>query len=342
MSRAGLSLLLFAIACGDDGGAPTGGRPDATPPDAPLDTCEYREMADATNDTTGTGTPETTGVTFGGRTVLCGVFEHTHFDGDITVDVDSYIIDVPTDSDVLIRLFGAGAEDLEYVGLDVYPMGSTTPVGTLTFYGNHGVVSTRLAAGSYEILPFVLGAEAALESVPYRVEIVTDVPDTRCPEVATGGYTEGTDTGATANEVVALPPGQPPALTAANDVPEATTFVIAPDLQIRLAGEAKDVGQPDLYEDKDTFLISTGAGTNELTVRLGWTTAGANLDWILFEENTTTPIVRANGTATTGLESLLTAVKPNTDYWLLIGARANATVPASYAASLCGAQFTPP
>src|ERR1043165_5724181 len=88
-----LALLLLA-ACGDDGGTVT---PDAAVSvDAPVDAlpagCDYVEQRDGTNDTVApaTGSAEVTGLALGQRIVVCGAFEHTHFDGDITVDIDAY------------------------------------------------------------------------------------------------------------------------------------------------------------------------------------------------------------------------------------------------------------
>ena len=43
-------------------------------------------------------------------TVLCGKIDSSHFDGDITVDVDSYLVTLATDADVLVRMKGPGAE----------------------------------------------------------------------------------------------------------------------------------------------------------------------------------------------------------------------------------------
>ena len=85
-----------------------------------------------------------------------------------------------------------------------------------------------------------------------------------------------------------------------------------------------------------------GEATNELTVRLDWPTAGADLDWLLFEADNPEPVFRSTDAATSGPELHLTAVKPSASYWLLVGAKAGATVPATYSATLCGARYTAP
>ena len=206
------AVLLVVAACGDDGGAVT---PDAAldAPAAPGDTlpsgCDYVEARDATNDNVApaTGTAELTGLGLGGgRTVICGAFEHTHFDGDITVDIDAYR--VTFDGDVLVRIAGAGAEAIELVGVDIYGGAAFDQrLGAVTFYGGHGVTALRVPAGTYELLPFALASQALAATVPYRLSVERATP---CAELTTGGYAEANDGAAsTGNDVVAFPSGAP-------------------------------------------------------------------------------------------------------------------------------------
>jgi hypothetical protein len=340
-----VAVLVLAVACGDDGQSVTAdaaidGRPDAVPSG-----CDYTESSDLTNDTLAAGgVAEDTGISFVDRAVVCGTFDHTHFDGDITVDIDAYTITVGVTTDVLVRIKGQGAAAIELVGVDIYGGANlTTLVGVLTFYGNHGVTAVRLEPGTYELLAFALSSAPITQPVAYRLEVVSDSPEVRCPEVTSGGYTEAND-GATnsGNDVVRLPSGQPPSLTPlTTDNPEPTGIVLASGLNIRIAGNAADIPNPDLYEDKDTYAFATGPMANEMTVRLTWSGTGSNLDFILFEAGDPQPIVRGNSTSQAGLELDTFAVKPSRDYWLLVGARAGTTVPVAYNATLCGASFTP-
>jgi hypothetical protein len=305
------------------------------------DGCDYTEQSDLTNDTTEQGTSELTGLSFTSRTVVCGSIDHTHFDGDITVDGDSFTLDNATESDVIVRFVAPNASSVEIIGVDVYS--GTTRRGTATYYGNHGVVSAHLPAGPFELIPLAFNGDQITNPIPYRIEVIVDTPDTRCPEVTTGGYMEQND-GAqdTGNDVFAYPVGSPVAFTASTaDAPEVTNLAIAANINYRLAGEAANVTAADKYEDTDTYEVATLA-TNELTIRLTWPTAGANLDWYLYEKNTSMPTVLTGSTTMTGTSEMqLTAVKPNTMYWLTIGAVTGTTVPATYNATLCGAQFTP-
>ncbi len=348
MSRR-LACFLFALiavaACGDDDGSANvdSGLVDSRLMDAPASDCDYTEQSDLSNDTSSTGgVTETTGLTFSSRTVVCGTVDHTHFDGDITIDGDSYTLTVAAETDVIIRMVAPGAASLELVGVDINGSGGSL-AGTLTYYGNHGVVSARLPAGTFELLMLSLGGESITSSVPYRIEVVADMPDTRCPEVTVGGFMEANDSGNnTGNDVYAYPSGNPVAFTGSTtDAPEPTNIVLAPGVDIRFYGTAADIMDADKFEDTDTYEIATGAGTNELGLRLTWPTAGANLDWFLYEQNTTSPIAGGTSTATTGVDMRLTAVKPNTTYWLAVSAVTGTAVPATYNATLCGAQYTP-
>lgn len=338
-------LLLLLAACGDDGGSatPDAGMPDA-PADAAIDTlpagCDYAEQRDATNDNVSpaTGTAEDTHLTLAQRAVVCGAFEHTHFDGDITVDIDAYRMTF--DGDVLVRIAGAGSEAIELVGVDIYGGAAFDQrIGAVTFYGDHGVTALRVPAGTYELLPFALNSQATTATVAYKLSVERATP---CAELTTGGYAESHDGAAsTGNDVVAFPVGSPTALTAsAADMPEPTALAIAPGARERVSGSAADVAVADRYEDKDVYAFTTGAMTNELAVRLGWTGA-ANLDFHLFEANNPDPVVRALGTEA-GLEAATFSVKPNAMYWLSVGAKAGGTgLPAAYAATLCGAAYVP-
>ena len=345
MRSAVLAAFLLS-ACGPSSSAPLDARAVDAPVDAPPSDCDYTEQHDAMNDDVSDppGTPEQTGLTAGARTVVCGQFEHTHFDGDITADIDGYVLSVPSETDVLVRLRGAGAEVIEYAGVDVYG-GATfsTLVGSATFYGDHGVAALHLPAGSYELAAFALNSTALTSTIAYELELTTDTPATRCPEVASGGYAEAHDgADSTANDVVTIPDGAPPTLTAsATDAPEPTGLTLEPGTT-RLTGSAADVATTDQYEDKDTFAFTTGASTNELAVRLTWPGTGANLDYLVFEAGDPSPVFRAIATAQQAPELRTFSVKPGTSYWLLVGAKpGSAGFPVTYAASLCSAAIAP-
>jgi hypothetical protein len=343
------ALLAVVAACGDDGGQHQGH--DAANTDVPSDTksdCDYTEQADTTNDNLASGTPEATGLTYSTETVVCGSFDASHFDGDITVDVDSFIVAVANDGDLLLRLGGTGIDQIEFAGIDVRTADTAnTLVGTLTYYGSHGVTSVHLPAGSYELTVFALSSAAIATTAPYQVKLLSDSPAIRCPELGSGGYAEANDGGSNnGNDVIQLASGMAPMLTASGgDSPEPTGLTLTPSNgDQRLSGNAANIAAPDLYEDKDTYAFMTGSTTNELTVRLAWAGTSTNLDYLLFEANASPleAVVRAQKTAQTGPEALTFSIKPSTAYWLLIGSRAGTSTPAAaYSATLCPANFTP-
>ncbi len=52
-----------------------------------------------------------------------------------------------------------------------------------------------------------------------------------------------------------------------------------------IAGEMGIAGDhSDDYFERDTYLISTGANVNQLTIRMDWDGGQADMDWVLFEE----------------------------------------------------------
>lgn len=336
-----LSVLTLLVACGDDGGSvkvDAGNTAiDTMVSDAPSD-CDYTEQSDLTNDTSETGTAEATGLTFTTKSVVCGTIDHTHFDG-LTVDADAYTLSVAADTDVIVRMVAPQGASLELFGIDIYPGTSSTPLALTYYYGNHAVMIARVPAGTFELLPYALASAQATSSVPYKIEVTTDMPDMRCPELTTGGYTEANDGPQdTGNDVISYPMGNPPAI--GSGTAEPTNIVIAPDFSNRIVGDSANVTATDKYEDTDTFLFATGAGTNELTVRLDWATAATNLDWILYEKNTTNGVGFGVATSTTGPELKMFAVKPNAEYWLAVSG-AVGTNNVAYNATLCGAQFNP-
>lgn len=345
-----LPLLLLA-ACGDD--APV--QPVDAPPvaiDAAIDAavptgCDYAEQSDLTNDDVSStaGTPEVTGLTFATKTVVCGSLEAAHFDGDITVDVDGFTLTLAADADVLVRLHGTGLGGPELVGVEVYGGATFNQlVGSNTVIGDHAVTAMHLPAGTYELTAFALNSTAIASSLPYRIEVVTDAPATRCAELTTGGYAEAADGGAsTGNDMIRLVSGTPPALTASTaDAPEPTAFSITGGMSYRVTGSAADVATADTYEDVDTYAFATAASTNELAVRLTWPGTATNLDYLLFEAGSADPVIRAIATANQGPELRTFAVKAGTSYWLLVGAKTGTGgLPAAYTATLCGGTFTP-
>jgi hypothetical protein len=337
------AVLLTLVACGGEHNThtgidaylgDTGGGGDAS------NGCDYSEQHDSTNDNTvpAPGIAEPTGLTVGTKTTICGIFQSNHYDGSTTVDVDDYELQIASDTDVIVRLMGAGVGSIEYSGLDIYPSSGTSPVGGNTVYGDHGVTGVHLAKGTYSISPFALASQAITADIPYKIELATDSLDTRCALLTTGGFPEASDGGAnTGNNVVTFTTLTSASLTTSTtDAPEASGIITGPTSSNRITGSAADLTTADKYEDKDTFAFATGSA-NELTVRLTWSGA-ADLELYVFEAGNTSPVELALST-TAGAETDLFSLKPNSNYWLTVAANIGAGLPATYSATLCGGNY---
>jgi len=335
--------LVCLVACGEHS-SHTGidaylGDTTKFPGDDALDGCDWHEQHDSTNDNTvpAPGIAEATGLTVGTKTTICGIFQSNHYDGSTTVDVDDYAIQIAADTDVIVRLTGAGIGALEYSGLDIYNAAETAKVGGNTVYGDHAVTGVHLAPGTYSLSPFVLASQAITADVPYKIELATDSLATRCPPITTGGFAETETTPNTANNVVTFSTAASASLTASTtDAPETSGITTGATSTNRISGSAADLTTADKYEDKDTYAFATGAA-NELTVRLTWTGA-ADLEFYVFEAGNPSPVELALGN-TAGAENDFFSLKPNSNYWFTVAANPGAGLPAAYSATLCGGNY---
>jgi hypothetical protein len=105
-----------------------------------------------------------------------------------------------------------------------------------------------------------------------------------------------------------------------------------------IAGNAGATAMNDLYLDRDTYQLSTNENTNELAISLDWDGTTSDLDYIVFEGGSLTPVVASNTTSTTSGELAEFGVKPSTTYWLWVGAF-NGSTAANYRATVCGQHF---
>src|SRR4051794_7252544 len=121
-------LPLVLVGCGDDNNPqhPDARMADASPDtsDAPAPlTCEYTEAMDGTNDALfGTSMGEDTALMFAGtaKQTICGKINNTHFDsGNQLVDVDSYLVHVPSVTSTRLTLTGSGAESIASVLIEI-------------------------------------------------------------------------------------------------------------------------------------------------------------------------------------------------------------------------------
>ncbi len=358
-TRLSLTCLLALAACssnknngnGTDGG--NGGDGGSGSIDAPSPACDYTEASDGNNGTTA----ETTGVTIGAQNrTLCGQVNNGHFgSASMTVDVDMYTVTVgSTTAELIVRFENMSPTSLTDFQVTITDTSADPTLLNSGDYngslGDHGAYLAELPTGTYNIVVTATAAADIAAAIPYKVQIVADQPTTRCPDLTgmAADYTEANDGAANnGNDVVLVDFAKVPSFSltpSTTDAPEMTGLTVDSSKNAHVAGSSASVAAgTDTYLDRDTYAITTGTSTNELSIRLNWPGSTADLDYVVFEDNMlTTPNVAATLSATTEDEFATFAVKPSTSYWVWIGAYKGSTgQPIAYSASVCAATYTP-
>jgi len=298
-------------------------------------------------------------LTFSTSTVLCGKLNIARYDATSKkIDADAYAFTMGADGVLYVELYGAGLETLGEVTVQIWGGADFSNLQMSgTFAANHAALSVPLAMGVYEVYVRGYNAAAPGSDVSYKVKLTPDMSDTTCMPVTTGGYAEARDaaTNNLGNDMISIDydaadPSMFQTPTASStDQPEPTALIIEATGSSRFSGSA-EVSNPIAasYKDRDTFEIETGATTNEITIRTGWTTAAADLDLFVFEKpmagvmslsDWASSAATADGPSE---EFITTAVKPSTKYWVWIGTYKDSTGAAAYSTTICGKAYTPP
>jgi len=318
-----LCILAFVIGCGDN----------ASP-------CSYTETSDGTNDVMS----EVTGLTLDGHAhEVCGNFDPNHFTSTVrSADDDRYRVTVSAATPVLIDVIvGDGVDVLTGVTIRFWSLDAQPQlVGIATYdptLADHGAFIITLPPADYDM---VVSADAPGElqgdPIAYRVRFAT-MP--ACDETTDdASYTEKNDA-AGANDTVGVDFTKDPSFTAMTaSAPEATSIGIDAGHSYSIAGMLDDTARADQYLDRDTYEFTTDDNSNELAVRVTWPSTTSDVDYIIFEADSMTPVVASNLSSDTGPELAMFAVKPSTKYWLWIGNFTGSTA-TSYRATVCGNHF---
>jgi hypothetical protein len=343
---------------------------DAPPADAAPINCNYDEQQDATNDyDTNPPGVENTNLTYTGTTMsICGLINtgSAHYNSEFdTIDVDNYQIDVAQDSDVLLTLTSSGSgvanmAAISAVEILAYQVQTGETVQS-TFWaspgGDHAILSVHLAAGLYQ-----LGIQASDNpdsatvtgpDVPYALTISADQPTVRCMEVTSGSanYTEmGDGSNDDANDTVEIDStGTSMALGSGHNTPENTQLVLQPSTDYLIDGDSAAVAvATEAYWDMDTYLVTPGPNTDQVSIRLNWTDQTANLDYYLYkagELGFNTAFITAS---TANSEEFGTAaVVPGVPYWISVGEfdpmlMGSMSVDTPYSITICAETYVPP
>jgi hypothetical protein len=308
--------------------------------------CDYREAGDATNNTTA----ETSGVTIGtGTKTVCGKIEPGHFDAaQKSVDVDAFRVTAAADTSLIMQFFGddglASLTELSVVVRDTKALPAILAAGTFhAALADHAAFLVELPAGDYDVS--IAGSAPAdiAAALEYKIRFVEDKPDRCAPVTAAASYTEALDNADNAgNDVIAADFSKDPQFTltaGTTDAPEPTGLTVDAKSALRVTGSSAMVNPTDQYMDRDTFEITTGGSTDELTIRMDWMGA-ADLDYAVFEEQSTTPTGLSNISANGTNERSTFAVKPSTKYWVWVGSF-DGGAPTTYDLSICGGRLPP-
>jgi len=313
----------------------------------PLLACDYTEQADATNDYLASSgySLEQSGVMFAGTTrTICGTINNGHFDNYFdSVDVDNYGVDLAQDGDVQVTITGdAGA--ISSVGVYAYRPDTGFSLGSY-FYGDHGVFTAHMLAGHYEFSVEAYDVQDATVEVPYKVQITVDHPFQRCARVThAADYVEqGDGVDAIGNDMVDVDNGQYPRATrtGGGDAPEIADMMMQAPGKYRIYGDSSARTALGSYFDRDTYAITVGPDTNQMSVRLNWGSPDADFDFYVFQPDSTVAISQAVTTKQGEDEYATFPVIPGHQYWLWVGASTSSSaMPADYDASLCPQIYT--
>lgn len=353
--------ITMLVACGDDGAPATDAGPDAAAssddaapsPDATIVQCmaDHQESLEATND--GILNPnnevEPTGLVLSSQSdfSICGEISPDQADGDFA-DVDVYEFDVSGQQELRLHLQTDSAVGTEGLELSLFAADGPSQVASGLLQGKNAVISRSLAAGTYWVA--VVAKTQGLQS-PVGYRIVASKSPIDCEASMTAAdYSEAQD-GAEhrGNDVVIVDYGTSQVFSKTPDTadsPESSGLVVTPANDRTITGLSANVDALDDYRDRDTYLIKTGASTDELSVRLGWDhDAAVDFDVHLFAANQVLPdlsVGAGSSVGTTSDELATLAVTPDTEYWIWVGLYNDvdaSSPPQSYRLTLCGSDL---
>jgi hypothetical protein len=308
----------------------------------PLD-CDYTEQDDTTNDYLADSPGvEDTGLTYANsQMVICGVLNNGHYDSTYgSVDIDNYSFTAANDGNVLVTLRGnpTALTAISSVAVFGYNPDTGQTVGGY-FTHDHAAVSLALTAGTWQFDMESYDNQDAAASTDYQLVFTPDFPAQRCAQLtSTPNYTESLDgADSTGNDAVAVNFDDSPEMWMLSSQPENTGLSMTGGLRYRVSGVSADIPAVDSYFDRDTFLVTTDATTNQLSLRLNTTSQTADLNYYVFPAGDTFPLAQTYLASST---FATLAVAPSTSYWVWIGAASDSTaLPASYDVTLCSDTF---
>ncbi len=364
MTRARQILLFLGactlVACGgddDDDGiiiADSGPTADSSP-DASVGCGDYEESNDGANATLLGEDGEASGISFaaGDTKVVCGVIDPAYMDAEVgVVDIDGFDIEVGDNAPLRAVLRTDGGDQLGGIILFLQIVsedGAATLNGGGYVDGYALATSAVTGAGTYRLAMAALpGEELPTAPIEDQIEIGDQIP---CAAAAADpDYTEAND-GARSrrNDVVSATWADDPVTKLTNapaDAPEPTELTLEAGTPVHLRGTSADVAANDDYHDKDSYLVTLGAGVNEVDVRLTWPDGDIDRDAMAFVAEMVDNDIAGGAGAFIGTmaDELFTARVPDgVDLWVWAASYDDAAtdLPVDYDITLCPRSFTP-
>jgi hypothetical protein len=252
------------------------------------------------------------------------------------VDRDGFEVDVAGADNILIRVEIPGASELTeaIVFIDGWP--------TALANGRAAVRKVTPVDDTYVIALRAYNDVDIAEPLPYKVTVVVDDVEARCPtSVAAATFTEAGDgIDSRGNDVYEVDDNSDAAFTAAADAAEATGITVAaPPVSYRIDGTSADNGFLDPYYDTDSYLFHTGPDATQVTLRADWSGDDRDMDLFLFKAGEEVDIAAGLTFSKVGGEYVTAAVEPDTDYVVWNGLY-EGSAPFDYSLTLCSEAFS--
>ena len=302
-------------------------------PDAAADDC-YREANEAGNDN---GAEATAIVIGAGASRVCGEFADRAPAGGV-IDTDRYQID-GGGQPLVARIIATGASDYDQVALAL-------GMSQIVVDSDPDEVISPAPAGTIELAVQAAHPSQLGRAVPYELVVEPADPDDLCIVEGPADQGEMLDNAAnanTGNDVLEnLLQGAPTLTPSTADMPEQVTQVLDVGTRLKIAGLVVNTPtQADMYKDRDTFQITTGPATTEVTVSLTWpedtttTTDDVDVDYYFITTDSLQPIAAGVQIGFGTYEFGVVPVAPSTSYYVLVASWMDAQADKAYELVLC-------